>query len=73
MHLDGDPVSPYAAVDERQVENALRPKTLQEFDGQHRVREQLSLVLEGAMRRGRPPDHVLLSGPPRPWARPRWR
>jgi Holliday junction DNA helicase RuvB len=29
-----------------------------------RVREQLDLVLEGARRRGRPPDHVLLSGPP---------
>jgi Holliday junction DNA helicase RuvB len=28
------------------------------------VREQLSLVLEGAKRRGSPPDHVLLSGPP---------
>src|SRR6201990_135305 len=32
--------------------------------GQTRVREQLSLVLEGALRRGRAPDHVLLSGPP---------
>jgi Holliday junction DNA helicase RuvB len=64
VRLDDDPVSPFAAVDERQVENALRPKTLDEFVGQHRVREQLSLVLEGAMRRGRPPDHILLSGPP---------
>ena len=32
--------------------------------GQHRVREQLGLVLEAARRRGRAPDHVLLSGPP---------
>ncbi len=64
VHLEDDPVSPFALVDERQVENALRPKTLDEFVGQHRVREQLSLVLEGAMRRGRPPDHILLSGPP---------
>ncbi|MDX6214015.1 MAG: holliday junction helicase RuvB [Frankiales bacterium] len=64
VQLEDDPVSPFALVDERQVENALRPKTLDEFVGQHRVREQLSLVLEGAMRRGRPPDHILLSGPP---------
>src|SRR6059058_3734328 len=57
-------VSPYAGDDEQVVEAALRPKGLDEFVGQHRVREQLSLVLEGAMRRGRPPDHILLSGPP---------
>ena len=37
---------------------------LSEFIGQARVREQLSLVLESALRRGRPPDHVLLCGPP---------
>jgi len=50
--------------DERQVEAALRPRTLGEFIGQHRVREQLGLVLEAARGRGRVPDHVLLSGPP---------
>jgi holliday junction DNA helicase RuvB len=50
--------------DERQVEAALRPRTLDEFIGQHRVREQLGLVLEAAKARGRVPDHVLLSGPP---------
>jgi holliday junction DNA helicase RuvB len=53
-----------AGVDERVIEGALRPKRLSEFIGQARVREQLSLVLESAMRRGRPPDHVLLCGPP---------
>ena len=57
-------VSPLAEADERVIEGALRPKRLAEFVGQSRVREQLSLVLEGAMRRGRAPDHVLLSGPP---------
>ena len=49
---------------ERVVEAALRPKRLAEFPGQRRVRDQLSLVLEAAKRRGSPPDHVLLSGPP---------
>ncbi len=49
---------------ETDLENRLRPARLAEFIGQPRVREQLDLVLQGALRRGRPPDHVLLSGPP---------
>src|SRR2546430_1934802 len=57
-------VSPLADADERVIETALRPKRLAEFVGQARVREQLSLILQSALRRGRPPDHVLLAGPP---------
>src|SRR6266436_3690888 len=57
-------VSPLADADERAIETALRPKRLAEFVGQARVREQLSLILTSALRRGRPPDHVLLAGPP---------
>ncbi|MCD0484742.1 Holliday junction branch migration DNA helicase RuvB [Streptacidiphilus sp. ASG 303] len=49
---------------DRAVEAALRPRDLGEFIGQERVREQLSLVLQAARRRGAAPDHVLLSGPP---------
>jgi Holliday junction DNA helicase RuvB len=60
----GRMVSPLAEADEMAIEGALRPRRLAEFVGQARVREQLSLVLEGAMGRGRAPDHVLLSGPP---------
>jgi Holliday junction DNA helicase RuvB len=50
--------------DERVVEAALRPRTLDEVVGQERVREQLSLLLEAARGRQRVPDHVLMSGPP---------
>ncbi|MBV9097418.1 MAG: AAA family ATPase, partial [Frankiaceae bacterium] len=50
--------------DEQVVEAALRPKHLEDFVGQERVREQLSLVLDAAKARSRPPDHVLLSGSP---------
>src|SRR5262249_19517372 len=57
-------VSPLADGDERVIEGALRPKRLDDFVGQARVREQLTLLLHSALRRGRPPDHVLLSGPP---------
>jgi Holliday junction DNA helicase RuvB len=59
-----DATSDPADPDERVVEAALRPKQLHELVGQERVREQLSLILDGAKRRGRPPDHVLLSGSP---------
>jgi Holliday junction DNA helicase RuvB len=64
VSLERDLVSPDAEGDELQIEAALRPKRLSEFIGQARVREQLSLVLESAMRRNRPPDHVLMSGSP---------
>jgi Holliday junction DNA helicase RuvB len=57
-------LSPLVIPTERDVEGTLRPKDLTEFVGQLKVREQLELVLHGAMRRGSPPDHVLLSGPP---------
>ncbi len=57
-------VAAEAEGDERAVEAALRPRTLDEVIGQERVREQLSLVLQAARGRERAPDHVLLSGPP---------
>jgi len=63
-NLDTELVSPLAEADERVIESALRPKRLADFTGQVRVREQLSLILQSALRRGRPPDHVLLAGPP---------
>jgi holliday junction DNA helicase RuvB len=57
-------VAAEADPDERAAEAVLRPRTLDELIGQERVREQLALVLQAARRRGRTPDHVLLSGPP---------
>ena len=64
MTWDGGLTAPEAEPDERAIEAALRPRTLDEVVGQHRVREQLGLVLEAARMRDRAPDHVLLSGPP---------
>ncbi|MDO4239988.1 Holliday junction branch migration DNA helicase RuvB [Micrococcus sp.] len=59
------PVSALEAdAEERRLEAALRPRHLEEFVGQHRVREQLDLMLAAARLRGRTADHVLLSGPP---------
>src|SRR5690242_1783702 len=50
--------------DERQFEASLRPTRLDDFAGQPHVREQLSIAIEAAKRRGEAMDHVLLCGPP---------
>ncbi|GAB2498459.1 Holliday junction ATP-dependent DNA helicase RuvB [Corynebacterium atrinae] len=57
-------VAPQQQDGEQDAETTLRPRSLDEFIGQRKVRDQLSLVLTGAKRRGVTPDHVLLSGPP---------
>ncbi|WKD61337.1 Holliday junction ATP-dependent DNA helicase RuvB [Corynebacterium ciconiae DSM 44920] len=57
-------VRPQLNEGEHDDEVNLRPKSLGEFIGQPKVREQLELVLGGAKSRGVAPDHVLLSGPP---------
>ncbi len=57
-------VSSDASGDESSIEHALRPKTLNDFIGQHRVREQIDVLLSAARKRGSAADHILLSGPP---------
>ena len=42
----------------------LRPKTLSEYIGQDKVKENMSIYIEAAKKRGEPLDHVLLYGPP---------
>jgi Holliday junction DNA helicase RuvB len=57
-------ISPVAGLDESAAEGALRPKDLQEFIGQERVRKQIDVLLTAAKHRGTSADHILLSGPP---------
>jgi Holliday junction DNA helicase RuvB len=58
-------VDPDAVTDEdREFDIALRPRTLDEFVGQERVKEQLRLLIEGARNRIEAVDHLLFSGPP---------
>ncbi len=65
MPLDREPaLDGAAAPGEQAIDQALRPRTLQEFVGQPVLRSQLGLVLEAARRRERAPDHILLAGPP---------
>lgn len=57
-------VSPNAGNEESASEHALRPKSLDEFVGQERVRDQIGVLLQSAKSRGVAADHMLLSGPP---------
>jgi Holliday junction DNA helicase RuvB len=57
-------ISAAAGLDESSAEGALRPKDLQEFIGQERVRQQIDVLLTAAKHRGTTADHILLSGPP---------
>ena len=49
---------------EERLENSLRPKTLDEYIGQDKVKENMKIYIEAAKKRGEPLDHVLLYGPP---------
>jgi Holliday junction DNA helicase RuvB len=57
-------VSPHARVEERIQETGLRPRSLEDFIGQSKTKENLRILLEAAASRGEALDHVLLYGPP---------
>ena len=50
--------------DDNDFDYSLRPKTLAEYIGQDKVKENMSIYIEAAKKRGEPLDHVLLYGPP---------
>jgi Holliday junction DNA helicase RuvB len=72
MSIETDDFAPHprvvstspASVQEEALERALRPKWLDEYVGQHKVREQLEIFMGAARQRGEALDHVLLFGPP---------
>ena len=57
-------VSAEFTEDDLEIDRSLRPKTLDEYLGQVRVKENLSVLIEAARGRNEPLDHILLSGPP---------
>ena len=57
-------LTPALRDDEEEVERSLRPRRLDEFVGQARIKEQLAIALDAAKGRGEALDHVLLVGPP---------
>jgi holliday junction DNA helicase RuvB len=56
--------SKVAGVQEEVVERTLRPRMLDEYVGQEKIRGQLSIFIEAARKRHESLDHVLLFGPP---------
>ena len=57
-------LAPVLQADEEELDRSLRPRRLQDFVGQERIKEQLSIALEAARSRSEALDHVLLAGPP---------
>ena len=61
---EGRFVAPEENIYDRDIENTLRPRTLDEYVGQDKVKENLRIFIEAAKKRGEPIDHCLLYGPP---------
>jgi Holliday junction DNA helicase RuvB len=57
-------LAPAVGPDEEELERSLRPRRLDEFVGQERIKEQLAIALEATRTRGEALDHLLLIGPP---------
>jgi Holliday junction DNA helicase RuvB len=57
-------VAPARVEEDSQYEAGLRPRTLDDYVGQDRVRENLQVSIAAARQRGEALDHVLLYGPP---------
>lgn len=65
MDFENRIVAPeYTSVEDSDVETSLRPKTLSEYIGQEKAKENLSIFMQSAKMRGEALDHVLLYGPP---------
>jgi Holliday junction DNA helicase RuvB len=62
--MDDRLVTAVRVEDDAQYEAGLRPRRLDEYIGQDRIRENLHVAIEAAKQRAEPLDHVLLFGPP---------
>jgi Holliday junction DNA helicase RuvB len=56
--------SAQAAEEELALESTVRPRRLDEFAGQERIKENLAILIDAARHRSEPVDHILLYGPP---------
>lgn len=56
--------SPQEQINETDLFNSIRPKLLNDYIGQTQVREQMSIFIDAAQRRGESLDHILIYGPP---------
>ena len=62
--LENRIVAPTESFEDTDQDNKLRPKTLEDYIGQHKVKENLSVFIDAAKMRSQALDHVLLYGPP---------
>lgn len=61
---NGEIITTTASISEDQNEGSLRPRTIQEYIGQEKAKDNLSIFINAAKMRREPLDHVLLHGPP---------
>ena len=71
MDFENRMIDPAYNPEDAAVENPLRPRTLSEYIGQDKAKENLSVFIEAARQRGEALDHVLLYGRPA-WVKPPW-
>lgn len=65
MHIEQDRfISPVSAPAEEVHDRAVRPKKLEDYEGQPRVREQMEIFIHAALKRNEALDHTLVFGPP---------
>ncbi|MEI6578745.1 MAG: Holliday junction branch migration DNA helicase RuvB [Eubacteriales bacterium] len=64
MDLENRISAPEYIKEDAELEVTLRPRTLSEYIGQEKVKQNLAIYIEAARKRGEPLDHVLLYGPP---------
>ena len=62
--LDDRLITPHAMIEDNSEGNKVRPKTMQDYIGQQKVKDNLTVYVEAAKARGEALDHVLLYGPP---------
>ena len=59
MDFENRIVAPENVAEDNDIEASLRPKTLSEYIGQEKVKENLTVFIEAAKRRGEALDHLL--------------
>ena len=64
MSTEAQFLAPTVEGEEDELDRSLRPRRLDEFVGQERIKEQLSIALEATRSRGEALEHLLLIGPP---------
>ncbi len=64
MEMDRETIEAVKKIEDVEFEEHIRPRKLEEFVGQEKIREKLSLFIKAALHRNEPMDHTLLYGPP---------